>query len=902
MMTVLKNILLITLLSAAVVFAGQTGKIAGQLLDASTKEPIVGANIYLKDLPLGASTDEEGYFAIINIPPGTYTVIAQMINYQQKSIENVKVSIDLTTRLDIKLNPQTLELDEAIVVTAERPLVQKDITSTAVTVSYNEMKTMPVEEFEDVVSLQAGVVEGHFRGGRTGEVAYLIDGIPVNDPFDNSMSVQMENASIQQLEVISGTFNAEYGQAMSGVVNIVTKDGGSDFSANATAYVGNYVSNHDDIFPHLGRVDGSAIQNAQVFVSGPIGFIKGLSFFFNGRYYNDEGYIFGQDIFRPADDIVYDNESGSITGFYSHGRYIPYSEHTVDSVKNNADYVPMQDYRKYSFFGKLSYYVFPKLKISFSASWDDFQAHYYDHDFFLTPAGIANHYGGNQFYNIIFNHTISNNIFQTFKFSYKRAEYEGYLYEDPYDPRYQIREHGLPLSGYTFRTGGNQPWRYRRSTDTQVAKWDLTGQFSREHKVGIGLEFRQHKVYNFATEFFTLDALDSTGQIIQVNVYPEKGGLGYEEYTKKPVEFTAYIQDKMEYEDFIINLGLRFDYFDPKAQLPANKKNPENNPLFPGGWVDAKVKYQLSPRIGCAFPISEQGVLHFSYGHFFQIPNFEILYHNSNFRFAKGGQVETITGNPDLQPQSTVMYELGLQQVLYTNVVMDLTMYYRDMRNLVDTEIIATEDANKYARYVNRDYGNVRGIILSVEKRFSGHWSATLDYTYQIAEGNASDPNSVYQNNQTDPPVETEKKVIPLDWDQRHTLNMTLNTGVQNNWNIGLIGRYGSGIPYTADLMRSLDITFRNNRRQPPTFTVDLRAEKMFQLGKTELKIYLLVYNLFDRLNEEGVYATTGRANRDLNVQYAGDIIGLNTYQEYINNPAMYSEPRQIRLGLMLSF
>jgi hypothetical protein len=244
------------------------------------------------------------------------------------------------------------------------------------------------------------------------------------------------------------------------------------------------------------------------------------------------------------------------------------------------------------------------------------------------------------------------------------------------------------------------------------------------------------------------------------------------------------------------------------------------------------------------------------------------------------------------------MYEIGLQQVLYTNLVLNFSVYYRDIRNLLGMEIINTYEGFKYARFINRDYGNVRGFIATLDKRFANFFGAKIDYTYQIAEGNASDPYAVYNNNQTNPPIEETKRVVPLNWDQRHTFNLSLNFGNPGDWNLGFIIQYGSGWPYTEDIKVSQGVRFENGGVKPSTMNVDLRAEKIFRLAGVNLMAFAIVYNVLDIKNEYGVYSTTGRATVDLNTKDAGDIYGLNTIEEYIKNPGMYSTPREIRLGI----
>ena len=237
-------------------------------------------------------------------------------------------------------------------------------------------------------------------------------------------------------------------------------------------------------------------------------------------------------------------------------------------------------------------------------------------------------------------------------------------------------------------------------------------------------------------------------------------------------------------------------------------------------------------------------------------------------------------------------------------MALDFNVFYRDIRNLTGTEIIETYDTKKYARYINQDYGNIRGMTISLEKRFAGHCGGRLDYTYQIAEGNASDPLSVFYDNQSYPPRESEKSLIPLDWDQRSTLNFSLSTGTPGSWNATMTGQYGSGMPYTNSSKYTLaNINFRNDRKKPSVITFDLRADKKFKFKNIKLTTFLLVENLFDRLNEYGIYGSTGRADSDINVDPSTiDIIGYNTFDDYITNPGMYSAPRNIRLGLSVGF
>ena len=919
--------LLMVLIFSGSVFAGTTGKISGYVTDGETGEPIVGANIIIEGTYLGASADLDGYYNINNIPPGEYRVIFSAVGYQKIIVEKVLVKIDLTTKIDMKLQSSVIQLGQDVVVTSQRPLVQKDLTSTSVTISSSDIKMMPVESISQIVNLQAGVIDGHFRGGRANDVAYLVDGVPVNDAYNGGFALQVENSSIRQMEVISGTFNAEYGQALSGVVNIVTQSGSDKLQGYVTGYVGNYLTSHSDVFKNLDNPWYLAQKNLQLTLSGPVTPIKNLYFFVTGRYYRNEGYLYGKRIFNVTDDVPY---------------YPNSSDNTYWVAQNTGDgaYVSMNPEQKYSANAKLTY-ALPEWSLAYSIFYDDGKNKYYDHTYALTPDGIMTHYRTNTVHNLQITYYPSSNTSHSLKFSANFFDYKGYLYDDyaidtnplsptynPYgvDPRYVNPTQGIPSTSYTFRQGGNQSSRYYRHTDTYIAQYSYSSQISKEHKIGLGFEGKLYEIFSHSLDLINLTPeaqTDSMGNSVVVFTpgYPALGVITDEGsnimYTRRPYEFAAYVQDKMEYDIMIINAGVRFDYFNSNASLPADLKNLTRNSLYPGAIEDpnnpgeyilqtvkASAKYQVSPRLGASFPITDQGIIRFSYGHFFKIPSFSNLYTNPDFIISQGSSLSSITGNPDLKAEKNVIYEIGLQQVLFENVGLNFSVYYRDIRNWLGMEIINTYEGFKYARFINRDYANVKGFIVTIDKRFADYFGVKVDYTYQIAQGNASDPYAVYNNNQTNPPIEETKSVVPLDWDQRHTLNANVNFGVPGDWTVGLIFQYGSGMPYTEDTRVSQGVRFENGGVKPAYYNLDLRAEKIFDVFGFSINTYLMVYNLLDIKNEFGVYSTTGRANQDLNTQYYrdSDIVGLNTIAEYVNNPSMYSSPREIRIGLGFDF
>ena len=279
------KVFFILFLSVTFVMAGNTGKIVGTVVDGQTGENLLGANIIIDGTTMGAATDIDGYFIILNVPPGKYNIECIMLGYATQRIENVSVQSDQTTQLQIKLSEETLELGEKITVVADRPLIQKDLTASKTITTAEEIEALPVETFTQVMLTQAGITQGadgelHIKGGRSNEISYLIDGISVANPYNtNGLAISVANNAIQEMSVVSGAFNAEYGNAMSGIVNLTTKDGSADYKAFISMYSGDYISSNKDLFLNVDDIDVLANSNIEGTFSGPLPFGNNNVFF-----------------------------------------------------------------------------------------------------------------------------------------------------------------------------------------------------------------------------------------------------------------------------------------------------------------------------------------------------------------------------------------------------------------------------------------------------------------------------------------------------------------------------------------------------------------------------------------------------------------------------------------------
>ncbi len=877
----------------------QHGKVKGRVTDARTGEALVGVNVYFEGTTQGTSTDVDGNYVVIGVRPGTYTLIASYLGYQTVSKPGVRVSIDLTTTEDFQLGEEFIQ-GEVVVVTAEQVLVQKDLTATTAVVNGDRIRAIPVENFNDVIELQAGVVDGHFRGGRIGEVGYWVDGVPVTDVYDGSLGTTVENNTVQEVQVVTGAFNAEYGQALSGIVNVVTRDGANRLHGDLKGFVGDYASSHDKVFDHIDNIKPSAVRNLEGDLSGPI--IKNKLFFFtSGRYFHNDGWTFGRRAFL-FDDVAF-GEAGRL-------------ELVNPAGSGDSSFVSLDPFKRISGQAKLTYKLSNSIRIAGNAifSQEDGKEGATGEDRhrfrFLPDAQRHTRKDGRTAY-LKLTHTLSDRAFYEVAITNTNSKFKSVLFDDPLSPEYrdvQFIDFRDQLTTSNFAIGGTDNKRFRRETDTWLGKLDFTTQLDAYNLVKVGVEYRRHKLKYRDQIVVVLD---------QFNIEPFLYDQGIYDY--EPVEFSTYVQDKIEVGSLIINGGLRFDYFDSKGRVFENPTDPNivfielRSQLPPGtGFKAADAKSQISPRLGIAFPISAGGVIHFSYGWFFQVPNFELLYQNPFFQLNEGGSgIIGLIGNANLNPEKTINGEIGLKQELSSSTAVELTTYFRDIRNLTGTAAapIAVEGTSaRYAVLVNSDFGLVRGVVLRIDQRIGSRFFMNADYTFQVAKANASDPDQVYKAASAKQTLETQ--LVPTNWDQRHTANVSLSYRSTSNWGFGLVGTYGSGTPYTptqTTLQTGTILPTKiplNSEYKPSRVQFDVNVYKDIPLGATTVQVFAKVDNLFDSKNEVGIFTDTGRAtyslqrNVDANT-FRGDIGYLNSWY---TRPDFYNEPRRVVLGLSYRF
>lgn len=966
----LKRLLFLFILVPIFVYS-QAGKIAGTVTDAQTGEPLIGVNISLANTSRGATTDINGDYVILNVPVGTYDINFNYIGYKDAIVKKVSVSADLTSDVNYAMEEGVVELGQEIVVVAERPMIRKDETNTNIITTADQISQMPVRTIQDVAALSAGVVRTensnvmNIRGGRGGESSVYIDGVLVNDPYNKAVRVDLPASSIEEISVQTGGFNAEYGESMSGIVIATTKQGTKNYSAMVDVVTDGFLSSYSKSFG-LGTYSYGYNQYT-LSVGGPI--IPGTnhSFYFSGmrKYQEDRDPSWG------------------------------YAENDNKPSSLQSAAVPINSNSTWSYAGKMKFDLMQGMDIKLSGAWTDRK---YDSDYiygqnpvFLfdqehMPVTIDEH----RSYNATFTHALSQNSFYDVKLNYFSTSQEVYdpvfkeylfKYGDPtYNPFPNTDEYygrvyidpNSPLEPDYRDPGAVYNDYFKNSTEFIGGEANLTYQLN-EHtfKTGLGYKYHTLREYRVLDPVLLSSKADLTDyerwQLADVRFY------GYDVNGKRtddgefldvprdaendpttdawkkqapyhPIIAHFYIQDKIEFTDLIINLGLRYDYIDPNAwqfkELGANTFGGDE--AFDRSDVKkSDVQTFISPRLGLSFPVTTTTVFHAQYGKFFQPPNLADLYLSPFYmnNWATQGYFTTLD-NPNLKPPKTTSYEVGFRQMLGKMASLQLTAFYKETEDL--TQVIPVQtDITTVAFSNNGDFGTIKGFDFIFNLQDYKGISARINYEMQFARGTGSSTGSNFNIAWQQGSAGNYPKIIqPLTFEQRHTGSININyrteegagpdvLGIKPLENVGvnLLYTFNSGRPYTKlNLIASNPFTGRdegypseqpysavNAETTPWNHRVDLRIDRRINLDiglNATLILYTEIINLLNTENIVGVWASTGSPNRTGFLSQQGGqtyFSGLNSEQqkEYLlreQDFQNYGVPRQIRLGARFVF
>jgi outer membrane receptor protein involved in Fe transport len=940
---------------AAPLWAGTTGKLEGVVTDAKTGKPVPFANITIPTLQRGAQSDERGSYFLLNIPAGRYNVKFGIIGYEPTARPDVTVVPDFTTQLNVQLNPTTATTLKESIVTGERPLIQRDATGSTRVITGDDIKALPSRGYRDAVAQQSGVVtQGKYandieagnapslylRGGRSNSVAYFVDGFSTQDPLTGSSTTSINQNAVLEVATIVGGFNAEYGRVSSGIVNVITKEGGKTLSGTLET-VTDYGTNKWT----GARSYGNLVYNGSL--SGPlIPKSDKFTFYLAGEVRNNRDRAPRPNVVNPLDGMI-------------HAGVLP----------NNA-------LAGLTWQGKLAWRPdnMTNVKLSLLGSKDDWQRYLNEYSYDIEHAPRYHDFSNTA--SLTLNRTLNATSFLSAAVSYsgnQRIRGDGVYMYDLLD--YSANFRAEDSQGNPSLLGGNYNSDFfapghvwddftNRKSSYVEARADYTNQLTRHHTVKVGADIQRHSIrfyqHLYPTVMGTLSysqnqdvvnyGFDQFGRETDADFLPDEwDSLGVivkrsdamidnrDNQAKHPVLAAVFLQDKIEYEGMVANVGLRWDYLAPRTKRLVDPAHPldslvtdaqGNQSYVAVGHAvltDAQVATKFSPRLGVSFPVTERTDFRFNYGLFYQLPNLQDLYTNYDYLTYKvrtGGYYFAF-GNPNLEPERTTQMEIGVAQQLTGQSALDVALWYKDIQGLEQVKSVAAAP-NGYASFRNTDFGTLRGIDFSYTLRRSGNLSGSVGYTVAWARGTGSNPQS--QRNIAWQGTEEPKVVAALDFDIRHkfTANFDLHTdpveeggGWRNilaDAGINLLLNAQSGTPYTPvtiyDEVTQLNaanavIGDLNSRYKPWNITLDLKARKTVKLrGASTLELQLYVYNLLNRYTSTNVYLGTGDpyVTGFLNTGSGQGLTDKTIYEIAQRNPLNFDNPRMVRFGAVLSF
>jgi outer membrane receptor protein involved in Fe transport len=955
---------LFLLLIVPVFLFGQSGKVRGTVVDAKSKEPLIGANVVINGTSLGAGTDVDGAFMILNVPVGTYSLRASYVGYRNVEISNIRVNLNLTTEVNFELPSQEVQLGTVEVV-AERPLINKNATNAVRFTSADEITNLPTRGLNNLIALSAGVVQQggviYVRGGRQDEVGYFVEGVQTRNPLFGGNAVTIIDNSIDQVQIQSGGYNAEFGGSNAGLVITSLKSGTEKLKFYGEAITDGWGT------PGSGKsLKSYGYSEYVASVSGPVPGANWLRFYLAGNN------IFNRTEVRYWDGMnmtgVYDPTLGKVDPVTGAVTYKYYDlVYPAGKILNDAS-------NRYTVNGNLSFDFHPitiKVNGTYSAA-TIHQGAYVINMFDQMRAPLQETYDASA--SLHLTHMLSPTTYYEVTANYFRNSSETM---DPflksnwklYGDSAENAKYGFTLKGQgqnpdqivLFGVGFNAPGTVASAYDHVLQSaigvtGGLVHQMGKIHEFKAGGEMTLYTIRRFniagamAQSFSkshqqdptlsTFDIvkslrLDSYGFDFDGNVADIGGGYS----AKTPTFAAAYVQDKMEFRDLVINAGLRFDYIDIDSYVPKDIHNityDQNALISFGSMSKVPVRTYLSPRLGFAFPVTDRTVFHMQWGKFVQQSQLRDLYLGliSASTNIKGGNAIQNNLGWGLNPERTSQYELGFSQQLGENASFDITAYYKDITDQIQERYIPRSEGaahQTYFAFTNGDFATTKGIEFKVTLRRTARVMAQAYYSYSDARGTGSNSSSAFRTIWQSPTTSPffPQYVTPLDFNQTHRGSVSVDYRFGANDGGVILERAGLNLLFTFNSGHNYTRTDYNygNARQPIeelnasttpwNFQLDLRLDKAFRVGTVDFDAYVWAINVLDIKNVTNVYLPTGTADDD---GYLSTAEGINNagiygpqyaqfYRAFLANgytwqngaPGVdnkWGTPRQIRVGL----
>lgn len=839
----LKYFVIFIALLPHILFSGVNGSLEGKISDAASKEYLISVTVQIVGTTMGTVSNIDGYYRINNIRAGVYDVKYTILGYKTVIMKSVTIYADLRTRMDVQLEQSTVELN-AVEIISQKPLIQKDQPSTAFSIGEIKLEKLPVTTFQEILSLQPGVtLEGNVRGGKTNEVIYLVDGVPVQDYVAGGLGTELPKSSIGGMTIYTGGFEAEYGNAMSGVINVITKGGDNTHRIS-------FRFEKDNWIPSKWNKQVDQHNEAEVSFSGPV--LQNQLYYLSATTVRASNSRWWQDM----NNFFASPNSAEISGMAK----LDYTLSETMRLTGQGIYA-YKDWRDYEFSWRYNLDGLPQRKrLSLRGV--------------LTLTQTVSEHSA---YSLSFTHFYMQNRFG--ESTKQEIEIQPYQYD--IFLRYVV--------------DGRKNWWANIQQLVQTVKGDYTSQLDEAQLFKVGFEYNLYDIFYDLVKFepqrtYFGKPIENAPLLNFSNLY---------EYL--PRSGSVYVQDKIRFslDGSILSLGVRWDFLDPRAERPLVEYIPTTNNEFQQqvvGYKKTKLKHAFSPRVAFAAPMGPSSMFFVNFGLYFQYPLFEYLYTGINPPQIQSGARSVMTGNPDLEPERTTAWEIGYKHAVTEHYVGSITFFRKNVKNQIDSKTLIPFDSKSggdygFAQYVNNANAEAQGIEFVLSRERDELLSGSISYSFMYTEGSSEVANQSINQAQWGFPIKATS--FPLSWDQRHSVKLDLETTLPYDVVVNGIIWFNSPKPYTyfptRDGFTPLDSTkdfLPNNSRMKNILFGNLKLSKDFRFDNHNdltVNIYLDARNIFNTKNIKWI---------DSNGRIGGELY----------DPSAYYDLRRVRVGCNINF